>query len=907
MIPAALNLPYKIERELGRGGMGVVYLAHDPRLNRQVAIKTLENQGVRDDAERHRIAQRFRREAQLLAQLNHPFIASIYDIAEADGAVCLVMEYVDGPTLLDTLAEAPQGVGVGAALGLALQIAEALAAAHERQIIHGDLKPANVKLTPKGDVKLLDFGLARSAPRSAAMLAPLPDDVPTSSFTASDIDSLMSGTVGYMSPEMARGGEVGPAADVFALGCVVYELITGARAFAGKTAGAVMAAALFQPVDDALLNAAGTPVGISGLIVRCLAKESGDRPASGKEFARLMREQVAQCGLHVPGMPVETAPSRLGAAASQNSAAQGPSSASGPKSAPASQSLDAERDSTPDADADGVAADRKSTAPQTPRSRTRRATDAASDSTLPAPSAPPAPLSPEPGDSVPLSDLAKGAAAPARFFSQLPREQRRTLTLLAAFAGEFSSAAAHALLNAAAAGTSAAPAGAAAVAAPTAAPAAALARLTDWGLLTRTAAGEGEPRFRVPPALRAALVQHAAHSEDTTDDTLIAAASRALLRHLAVWAQRIAALLDTPAMARCLREIDAEADTFVGALAWSAATGEGGEDAVRILAALRTYWEMRGRLGYARTALEKALERGHNRLNPETHALGLSTLGTLAFHEGDVLEAVALQRKALTMRRQQGDEPGIAESLLLLADTLVRKERATARTMLEEAIDLGNKLDRRDIVARGCLGLSLVSLHAASIIEAQRALLTAAVPRPGSGNAGTSVYSPRLDADIQRLWATLKLFQGDAEEAERLVRASLELSRAVGDEPGLGADLCLLAKVLLHKKEPAPAETALEEGLETLRRVRDKVQLLIGIGVRAHLLSALRRHNEALTTWLAAERMRAERMFPISPVEQELARSWHVQTWKALIENDPKGIEKVEKAATLVTWNQLIG
>src|SRR6188474_2077856 len=209
--------------------MGEVYRAKDTRLGRHVALKFLPAQVASDS---DRIA-RFQREAQVLASLNHPYIAAIYGFEEADGVRALVLELVEGETLADRIARGP--IPVDDALPIATQIAEALEAAHEQGIIHRDLKPANIKVNADGRVKVLDFGLAKLAepPAAATIDSSARSMSPTITTPAMTQMGLILGTAAYMSPEQARGRPVDTRADVWAFGCVLFEMLTATRAFDG--------------------------------------------------------------------------------------------------------------------------------------------------------------------------------------------------------------------------------------------------------------------------------------------------------------------------------------------------------------------------------------------------------------------------------------------------------------------------------------------------------------------------------------------------------------------------------------------------------------------------------------------------------------------------------------------------
>jgi serine/threonine-protein kinase len=211
MIGKALG-HYQVSSQLGKGGMGEVYQAKDLKLSRDVAIKVLPEEFAKDT---DRVA-RFQREAKLLASLNHPNIATIHGLEEAGGARFLVMELVEGETLEDQIKKGP--IPVEESLKLALQIAEALEAAHEKGVIHRDLKPANIKVTPDGKVKVLDFGLAKAF--AGEQVAPNLSNSPTLSDMAT-MQGVILGTAAYMSPEQARGKPVDKRADIWAYGCVL--------------------------------------------------------------------------------------------------------------------------------------------------------------------------------------------------------------------------------------------------------------------------------------------------------------------------------------------------------------------------------------------------------------------------------------------------------------------------------------------------------------------------------------------------------------------------------------------------------------------------------------------------------------------------------------------------------------
>ena len=249
--------PYEIGPLIGSGGMGDVYRARDTRLERDVAIKVLPDVFTADANRR----ARFEREARLLAALNHPHIAAIYGFEQRDGIHGLVLELVEGQTLAERLSAGP--LPVREALTIAQQIADALDAAHEKGIVHRDLKPSNIKITPDRIVKVLDFGLAKA--RS--------EESPAAGDTR---DGLILGTTCYMSPEQARGKLVDKRTDIWAFGCVLYEMLTGRRAFAGETVSDTIAAILERDPDWSVLPET-TPPTIRRLLHRCLEKDTKRR------------------------------------------------------------------------------------------------------------------------------------------------------------------------------------------------------------------------------------------------------------------------------------------------------------------------------------------------------------------------------------------------------------------------------------------------------------------------------------------------------------------------------------------------------------------------------------------------------------------------------------------------------
>src|SRR5687767_14358573 len=237
--------PYEILAAIGAGGMGEVYRARDTKLDRDVAIKVLPDAFAADP---ERVA-RFQREAKMLASLNHPHIAAIYGFEDAAGVKALILELVEGPTLADRLAQGP--LPIDEALAIARQIADALETAHEHGIIHRDLKPANIKLRPDGAVKVLDFGLAKAfAPdASAASNVALTNSPTITSPIAMSGVGVLLGTAAYMAPEQARGKPVDKRADIWAFGCVLYEMLTGRRPFDGEDVSLTLAAIMKSEPD----------------------------------------------------------------------------------------------------------------------------------------------------------------------------------------------------------------------------------------------------------------------------------------------------------------------------------------------------------------------------------------------------------------------------------------------------------------------------------------------------------------------------------------------------------------------------------------------------------------------------------------------------------------------------------
>jgi serine/threonine protein kinase len=266
--PGRNLLNYELAEQIGEGGMGVVWRARDTKLDRDVAIKILPADFAQD---RDRLA-RFEREAKLLASLNHANIATIHGLEHDSGLHFLAMELIEGEELATRIGRG--AIPVEEALPLARQIASALEAAHERGVIHRDLKPANIKITPEGSVKVLDFGLAKALVDSAEDAEESLAHSPT--LTAATRAGVILGTAGYMSPEQARGKPVNKRTDIWAFGCVLYEMLTGRQAFEGETVSDVIAKILEREPDWQELPVQ-TPLKIRELVLRCVRRDHRDR------------------------------------------------------------------------------------------------------------------------------------------------------------------------------------------------------------------------------------------------------------------------------------------------------------------------------------------------------------------------------------------------------------------------------------------------------------------------------------------------------------------------------------------------------------------------------------------------------------------------------------------------------
>ena len=260
LVPGSQIGQFRIERELGRGAVGVVYLAHDTKLDRQVAIKSLPAEVI----DNPKVRSRFAREARVLASLNHSNIATIYEqLEKIEGHGYLVLEYVPGQTLAERIAKSK--LELNDVLSIAKQIAEAMAAAHEQDVIHRDLKPGNIKITPEGKVKVLDFGLAKAVGGEAI-----------DEHTTVTEPGRMFGTPAYMSPEQARGSPTDKRSDIWSLGCVLYEMLTGVTPFKGETVSDTLVNILQSEPDWQILPK-DTPENICILLRRCLEKDPNRR------------------------------------------------------------------------------------------------------------------------------------------------------------------------------------------------------------------------------------------------------------------------------------------------------------------------------------------------------------------------------------------------------------------------------------------------------------------------------------------------------------------------------------------------------------------------------------------------------------------------------------------------------
>jgi eukaryotic-like serine/threonine-protein kinase len=288
---------YEVVSPLGAGGMGEVYRARDTKLQRDVAVKVLPEHLAND---RDRLA-RFEREAQVLAALNHPHIAQIYGFEESGTTRALVLELVEGDTLAERISHGP--LALDEALPIARQIAEALEAAHDQGIIHRDLKPANIKITPAGDVKVLDFGLAKLADNAAGPSGHSSHTIsPTLTSPVMTGVGTILGTAAYMAPEQAKGRPADKRSDMWAFGCVLYEMLTGARTFEGEDVSDTMAAVLRAEPDWKKLPAGLSPA-LRALIRRCLEKDRHQRVVDAGAALFVLSDLSAPSAVAPSGAP----------------------------------------------------------------------------------------------------------------------------------------------------------------------------------------------------------------------------------------------------------------------------------------------------------------------------------------------------------------------------------------------------------------------------------------------------------------------------------------------------------------------------------------------------------------------------------------------------------------------------
>ena len=301
---------YEVTGKLGEGGMGEVWRATDTKLKREVAIKVLPPEFTEDP---ERLA-RFEREAQLLAQLQHPNIASIYGLEESGGTRALVLELVEGPTLAERLEAGP--LALEESLTIARQILEALEEAHEKGIVHRDLKPQNVKAPVEGKVKVLDFGLAKAMDPVGSASGPSSKLAQSPTLTlGATVQGMILGTAAYMAPEQARGAAVDRRADIWAFGVVLYEMLTRRMVFEADTVPDTLAAVLTREVDWKALPES-TPPEIRRLLRRCLSRKPKSRLHSASD-ARIVVEEVLAGGaadeapLHAGPVAATAPPPRL--------------------------------------------------------------------------------------------------------------------------------------------------------------------------------------------------------------------------------------------------------------------------------------------------------------------------------------------------------------------------------------------------------------------------------------------------------------------------------------------------------------------------------------------------------------------------------------------------------------------
>jgi eukaryotic-like serine/threonine-protein kinase len=312
---------YRIEKELGRGAMGQVFLAYDPQIERRVAIKTIQVFASLPEAERVSARERFLREARSAGKLLHPGIVTIFDVGEADGIPYLAMEYVEGQTL-DAFCGEDTLLAVRIVVDLIAAAAEALAFAHERGIVHRDVKPANLMRVGETQVKIMDFGLAKG---------------PAAGLTH---DGALLGTPNYMAPEQVRGEALDGRADLFSLAVVLYEMLTGEKPFGGDTVSSVLYRIVNEAPKEPGLHMDRVPSALAEFLDKAMAKNAEDRHADGKVFAAALRQAgaAASGALRMkpgPGASLPAPPTRSPAPATPGAAAVAPKARRGPPPPPA--------------------------------------------------------------------------------------------------------------------------------------------------------------------------------------------------------------------------------------------------------------------------------------------------------------------------------------------------------------------------------------------------------------------------------------------------------------------------------------------------------------------------------------------------------------------------------------------
>ncbi|HJQ98484.1 MAG TPA: protein kinase, partial [Candidatus Polarisedimenticolaceae bacterium] len=302
LAPGSRLSSYRLVEKLGEGGMGVVWRAVDETLDREVAVKILPDLFAQDP---ERLA-RFEREAKVLASLNHPGIATIHGLHESGGVRFLVMELVPGTDLAKRLEQGP--IPRAEALAIGAKIAEALEAAHDHGVVHRDLKPANIQVTPDGGVKILDFGLAKAFDTQGSGSGTNVSLSPTLTTPASTHLGVILGTASYMSPEQAKGKPVDRRTDIWALGCILFEMLAGRRPFEGETVSEMLAAVIMAPISfDAL--PANLPRRVDQLVRRCLERDPKRRLRDAGEARIVLEDAIAgKAEEHVAAAPAVEAP-----------------------------------------------------------------------------------------------------------------------------------------------------------------------------------------------------------------------------------------------------------------------------------------------------------------------------------------------------------------------------------------------------------------------------------------------------------------------------------------------------------------------------------------------------------------------------------------------------------------------